>query len=92
MRVYLFNVKTRALTELVCQKSCGFEVKGTTLQGVDLETSRVTKLRKPEVFIPMVLKKTSNQINKEWSSLTTKTTIANGRINKDTIILRAMNK
>tara|TARA_Y100000389_G_scaffold67568_1_gene63916 strand:+ start:11366 stop:12472 length:1107 start_codon:yes stop_codon:yes gene_type:complete len=92
MRIYLFNAKTRALTELVCEKSCGFEVKGTTLQGVDFEASRVTKLRKPEVFIPMVLKKTSNQINKEWSSLTTKTTIANGRINKDTIILRAMNK
>ena len=33
MRIYLFNAKTRALTELVCEKSCGFEVKGTTLQG-----------------------------------------------------------
>jgi len=92
MRVFLFNVKYKSLTELVCQQRGGFTVKGTTLQGIDVDQSRSTKLRKAEVFLPIVLKSTPKQLNKEWAKLTTKTNGANGRINKDTIILRAMNK
>lgn len=92
MRVYVFNVKYKALTELVCQQRGGFTVKGTTLQGIDVEQSRSTKLRKPELFLPIVLSKTPKQIDKEWGNLTTKTNDANGRLNSDTIILRAINK
>ena len=92
MRVLVFNVKYKALTELVCERSSGFTVKGTTLQGFDVELSRSTKLRKPEVFLPIALKKTAKQIDKEWSNLTTKTNGANGRLNKDTVILRVMHK
>ena len=50
------------------------------------------KLRKPEEFLSVVLKKTPTQINKEWSQLTTKSSAANGRVNKETIILRALDK
>tara|TARA_Y100000389_G_scaffold169851_1_gene176474 strand:+ start:13382 stop:14515 length:1134 start_codon:yes stop_codon:yes gene_type:complete len=92
MRVYVFNVKYKALTELVCQQRGGFTVKGTTLQGIDVEQSRSTKLRKPELFLPIVLSKTPKQIDKEWGNLTTKTNDGNGRLNSDTIILRAINK
>jgi len=92
MRVFVFNVKYKSLTELVCEQRSGFTVKGTTLQGIDTDQSRSTKLRKAEEFLPLVLKSTPKQINKEWAKLTTKTNGANGRINKDTIILRAINK
>jgi hypothetical protein len=91
-RVFLFNVKTRTITELVSDQRNGFTVKGTTIQGIDFDLSRSTKLRKPEEFLPIVQKKTPNQINTEWKKLTTKTNCANGRVNKDTIILRIMDK
>lgn len=91
-RLYVFNTKNRTLSELVTIKADGLEVKGTTIQGIDVEQSRSTKLRKPEDFLKIVLKKTPLQINKEWSNLTTKTTAANGRINEDTILLRVVDK
>ena len=43
-------------------------------------------------FLPIVLNKTPNQINKEWSTLTTKGSVPNGRLNKDTILLRTLDK
>ena len=74
-------------------ESIGFEVKGTTILGLDADLSRSTKLRKPDDFIKAVLTKSANQIRKEWSELTTKTKDkVNGRINKDTILVRVMAK
>jgi len=91
-RLFTFNVKTRMLTEYVTSSTSGFEVKGTTINNIDTEKSRCTRLRKPEVFIPIALSKTPKQIDNEWNKLTTKTSVPNGRINKDTILLRIMDK
>lgn len=91
-RLYTFNVKTRMVTEYVSSSTNGFEIKGTTLTNIDTENSRCVKLRKPETFLPIVLSKTPKQIDNEWSKLTTKSTEPNGRINKDTILLRIMDK
>ena len=88
----LFNTKTRVITEYVTNSAKGFEVSGTTLKNIDTSSSRSTRLRKPDAFLPIILKKTANQINKEWQSLTTKTTVPNGRINKDTVLLRVLDK
>ena len=92
LRLYTFNVKTRELTEYVTTSTNGFEIKGTTIQNFEPDKSRKTRLRKPDVFLPIVLKKTPNQIDKEWKKLTTKTTEPTGRINGDTILLRTENK
>lgn len=91
-RVYLFNTKSRILSELVCRLPAGFEVKGTTIQGLDSERSRQILLRKPDEFLSIVQKKTPLQISKEWDKLTTKTNETTGRVNKDTIILRILDK
>ena len=91
-RVYLFNTKSRILTEVVSHLPNGFEVRGTTIQGIDEQLSRQILLRKPSDFLPIIQNKTVNQIKKEWESLTTKSGKANGRINKDTILLRTMDK
>lgn len=91
-RLYLFNTSSRILTELVCRLTKGFEVKGTTIQGIDEEKSRQTLLRKPNEFLPIVQNKSPLQINKEWLTLTTKSNPANGRVNKDTILLRALDR
>lgn len=91
-RVYMFNTKQRILTELVCRLPGGFEISGTTIKGLDEEASRAIRLRKPLDFLPLVLSKTARQIDKEWTALTTKNQAHSGRINKDTIILRTLDK
>jgi len=91
-RILLFNTKQRLLTELVSDRVGGFQMRGTTVYGWDVESSRTVRLRKPEEFLPIVLTKTPRQYDKEWEKLTTKSQVTNGRINKDTIILRVMDK
>lgn len=91
-RLYTFHVKYKTLTEYVSHSPKGFEVKGSTLQGLDTANSRMTKLRKPNEVLSVVLGKTPTQVNKMWGTLTTKTEVPNGRINKDTILLRALDK
>lgn len=89
-RLYVFDTKYKVFTEYVSIDEKGFEVKGTSLQNVDLEKSRNIKLRKPDEFLPLALKGTPNQINTEWKKLTTKTNTPNIRININTILLRAV--
>jgi len=91
-RLYTFNTKTRVLTEFITQDVKGFEISGTSIKNLDKVNSRSVKLRKPDVFIPFVLGKTPNQIDKEWSTLTTKSSVPNGRLNGDTILLRVLDK
>jgi hypothetical protein len=91
-RLYAFNCKERYLIEYCTQSVNGFEISGTTIKNIDPVNSRQVRLRKPDEFIPIVLKKTFKQIDTEWKKLTTKTTVPTGRINKDIILLRVMDK
>ena len=91
MRLFVFNVKTRTLSEYVSSGPNGFAIKGTTLQGWDENGSRSKKLRKPEDLLPLVLSKTPRQIDNAWKKLTTKDTSPNGRLNEDTILMRISN-
>lgn len=91
-RLYTFNTKTRALTELVTEDVNGFEISGTSIKNFDTGLSRSVKLRKPEEFLKIVLNKMPKQIDIEWKKLTTKTTAANGRLNTDTILLKVLSK
>jgi hypothetical protein len=92
MRLLTFNVKTRTFAEFVTTSTSGFEIKGTTIQNLDPDLSRATRLRKPHEFLTVALTKTVNQINKEYQKLTTKSGTPNGRINADTILLRVFDK
>lgn len=92
IRLYTFNAKTRMLTEYVASDAKGFEVNGSTLKNLDEKACRETRLRKPEEFLIIVQSKTPLQINRAWKQLTTKTNQPNGRINKDTILVRTMEK
>lgn len=91
-RLFCFNAKTRVLTEYVTTSTTGFEISGSTIKNFDQENSRSVKLRKPNEFLPIVLGKTPLQIDKEWKTLTTKSFAPNGRINVETILLRALDK
>jgi hypothetical protein len=84
--LWMYNIKTRKLTEFKSDSLTGFEVKGSTLKKWD--DGQTATLRKPEEILPQILKKTEKQINNVWKSLTTKVSKPTGRINKDTILLR----
>jgi len=47
------------------------------------------KIRKPEEILPIIVSKTERQITNVLKKLTTKKTSANGRVNDNTIILKA---
>ena len=90
-KLYMYNVKTRKLTEFTTNSTSGFEVKGSTLHNWDEKISRITTLRKPDEILPQILNKTERQIDNLWDKFTTKIGIPTGRINKDTILLRVEN-
>ena len=90
--IYVFNTKTRTVSEYLTESPKGFQMKGTTLQGWDKVKSRQTKLRKPDEGLNMVLTKTPTAIGKWWTTLTTKTNSCNGRINNDTVLLRVFDR
>jgi len=86
--VYLFNVKTRALTRIESSATIGLGVKGTTIINIDDDKCEKKKLRKPEDFLAAVSKTTKAKMNKEWNALTTKPSGSNGRVNADTVVLK----
>ena len=92
-RVWAFNAKYKHLTEFVSNERDGFTVKGSTLQKIDLDRSRKITLRKPQEFLPIIQGNTQKQIETAYNQLTTKSQPRkDGRINKDTIIMRVFEK
>ena len=92
LRLYTFNCKYKVVTEYVTSSPNGFMISGSTIKNFDKEISRSVTLRKPDNYLPMFLSKTPKQIDEAWKDITTKTFVPNGRINKDTILLRVLDK
>jgi hypothetical protein len=89
--LFVFNTKTRKLMQLNTNSTKGFEVSGTTVKNVCDKSSKQTTLRKPEDIIPLILSKSTKQIDKlVWDTITTKVSVPNGRINADCVLLRAL--
>jgi len=91
-RLYAFNTKSKMVIEYVTESPNGFEISGSTIKNISTGLSRTVCLRKPLDFLPIVLQKTPKQINDAWETIKTKTKVPNGRINKDTILLRILDK
>ena len=91
-RLYAFNTKSKMVIEYITESPNGFEISGSTIKNFSKDLSRTICLRKPLDFLPIVLQKTPKQINDAWKTLKTKTKVPNGRINKDTILLRVLDK
>lgn len=91
-RLYAFNTKSKMIIEYITESPNGFEISGSTIKNFSKGLSRTICLRKPLDFLPIVLQKTPKQINDAWKTLKTKTKVPNGRINKDTILLRVLDK
>ena len=91
-RLYAFNTKSKMVIEYITESVNGFEISGSTIKNFSKGLSRTICLRKPLDFLPIVLQKTPKQIDVAWQTLKTKTKVPNGRINKDTILLRVLDK
>lgn len=91
-RLFTFNTRYRQLSEHVTNSGMGFEVSGTTVKNIDSENSSTVIVRKPLDLLPIVLGKSLRDIHQAVGEIKTKRTEATGRINKDTIILRVMDK
>lgn len=87
--LWTYNIKYKALTRYIAESGAGFEIKGTTLTKYDQSTSLTRKLRKPEQTLAEVLSSSKTKAAKAFDALTTKPSVPNGRMNEDTIILKA---
>jgi hypothetical protein len=89
-QLWLFNTKYRTLTVLNSMSHAGLGVKGTTVTGFDEKTSITKKIRKPKNVLTPILDSGKIQLRKIMDTIKCKPKTATGRINSDTIILRAI--
>ena len=85
--LWVYNTKYRILTNY--KSDTGLSVKGSTLLNIS-DDSVGKKVRKPEMVVPTILSLGKVPLKKVLDDLTTSQIQPNGRINKDTIILRAI--
>jgi hypothetical protein len=90
MQLWVFNVKTKKIGVYHAEDASGLSVKGSSIVNFS-ETKSVSKTaRKPQDVLTNVLKGGKIILKNLLSNLTTKESILNGRINKDTILLRIL--
>ena len=87
---FIFNTKYRRLTVFKAKNRDGFSISGTSIKDFDEDNSFALTLRKPEDYLPIIATKNEKQIEKALDDLKTKRKSANGRINQDTILVRAL--
>jgi hypothetical protein len=90
-QVWTYNTKTKLLGVYNSDNAKGINVKGSTLQNFNADTSVGKRLRKPEVVLPDLLGAGKIRIKKILPELTTKEAPLTGRMNSDTIIVRVIN-
>ena len=88
--VWVFNTKTRKLGKYVAEDAQQFQVKGTTLQFFNANTSVAKTLRKPEQQLADFNKSGKVQLRKFLDEIKGVETKMNGRFNADTVILKAV--
>lgn len=96
--LWVFNTKTRKIGKYVAsnvdpkglsREGTGLSVKGTTIQGFDEEASVQKTLRKPEQSLKEFKSAGKVALRKFLDNLTTTDTKLTGRLNADTVLLRA---
>jgi hypothetical protein len=86
--LWIFNTKYKSISKFVALDRGGLTVKGSTLKNWDEKQSEHKAVRKPDEVLPKALTGGKIVRRKLIPDLTTKPGKPNGRINKDTIILR----
>ena len=88
--VWVFNVKTRKIGKYVAEEHTTIQVKGTTLQFVDEKLSVQKTLRKPDEQLKEFKKAGKVVLRKFMENINAVDIKLNGRLNKDTIILKVV--
>lgn len=88
--LWVYNTKTRKIGKYVADEhSGGLSVKGTTIIGFDEKASVCKTLRKPQEQLQTFIKSSKVKLRKFLEEIKAVETKLNGRINADTILLRA---
>ena len=88
--VWVFNTKTRKLGKYVAAEHATIKVKGTTLQFYDEGLSVQKTVRKPEETLKEFKKSGKVALRKFLDNINSVEIKLNGRINSDTVILKAV--
>jgi hypothetical protein len=89
-QLWVFSTKYRTLSVLNAAGHDGLSVKGTTVTGFDEKSSITKKLRKPEDVLKAVLSSGKVALRAVMDTIKCVPKAATGRINSDTILLRAI--
>jgi hypothetical protein len=89
--LWIFNTKTRKIGKYIAEEHQTLQVKGTTLQFFNEKESIAKTLRKPEQQLAEFNKSGKVQLRKFLPNIKGVETKLNGRINNDTVILKAVN-
>ena len=90
VQLWVYNIKTKKLGVYHAEDVRGLSVKGSTIQNFNSTTSVSKTLRKPDDTIPLLLDAGKVKLRNILTELKTKEKTLTGRINSDTILLRAI--
>jgi len=88
-QLWVYNVKTRKLGVYNATDASGLDVKGSAIIGFNANSISKT-LRKPEKILKSVTESGKVALRKVMDDINSKPIKLNGRINKDTILLRVV--
>jgi hypothetical protein len=88
--LWVFNTKTRKIGKYIANEHDTLQVKGTTIQFFNENESVAKTLRKPEQQLAEFNKSGKVQLRKFLLNIKGVETKLNGRINNDTVILKAV--
>lgn len=89
-QLWTYNTKYKKLSRYDALGPNGIQVKGTTLIGIDVETSLSKGLRKPDTSLQSLLSAGKIALRSFMGDLKTSESKPNGRINEQTILLRVI--
>ena len=89
-QLWVFNIKTRKLGVYHALDASGFSIKGTSLLNFSEMKSMQKTLRKPETILPEVVKGSKVFLRNVIDTIKTKESCLNGRLNRDTILLKVI--
>jgi len=89
-QVWLFNIKSKRLALYVAEDDAGLFIKGSKIESFSANKSFAKTLRKPEKVLNNALNGGKMILRKLMDDITGKKFPLNGKINKDTVILRAL--
>jgi len=87
-KLWVYNVKTRKLGVYTASDDAGLAVKGSSIENYKYGESICKTLRKPKDVLSRVLEGGKVVLRKVMGEINSKPSELNGRINKDTILLR----